>query len=540
MTEATVSPRVRTRVFTAGTVAVIVGVLLHLPDFVSAADNHYMMSSMGVSARMTVGMGLILAGTAAAVWAVAWRTAGLAKRLAPVSVQALEDRRLTGADAGRLAFFTVALVIDAMKPATLGFVMPGMKAEYHLTAYQVSLLPMMGLGGTVVGSLVWGAASDRIGRRSAMLLAVVMFVSTAICGVMPSYGWNLVMCFLMGLAAGGLLPVAFSLLAESLPRQRFRVVAVLVSGIGGAGGYLAAAGSWTLLNPTFGWRILWLLGLPTGLALLPFLRFVPESPRYLLLSGRPAEAEAAATRLGARLVSAPEADAPYAVAPAGGRRARRLALSAAIDGAGRPGRGTDVVVTWYGFAVGLVNLGLLTWLPTILPTATAHGVKNAAVLGEAAVVALPLTVLLSLLYARWRTTGSLAVVAACTGAAALGIAAWSAADLGRLTLFLLVVVVLTGINSAIAILGVYSADVYPTGMRGEASGAVAGATKLGGLVGPQVMAVALSVGGGVALPITVLSVPLVLAGAVIVRFGVRDRVPAPHPAAVAVGAPAAH
>src|SRR6185503_3287947 len=112
---------------------------------------------------------------------------------------------------------------------------------------------------------------------------------------------------------------------------------------------------------------------------------------------------------------------PYAVPPAGGRRARRLAMSAVIDGNGRPRRSTDAAVTSYGFAVGLVNLGLLTWLPTILPTATAHGVKNAAVLGQAAVVALPLTVVVSLLYARWRTTGSLAAVAACTGAAALGI-----------------------------------------------------------------------------------------------------------------------
>jgi putative MFS transporter len=41
-----------------------------------------------------------------------------------------------------------------------------------------------------------------------------MFIGTAICGAMPLFSWNLVMCFLMGASAGGLLPITFTLMAQ--------------------------------------------------------------------------------------------------------------------------------------------------------------------------------------------------------------------------------------------------------------------------------------------------------------------------------------
>ncbi len=64
---------------------------------------------------------------------------------------------------------------------------------------------------------MWGALADIYGRRASILLAAVMFVGTSICGAMPSFAWNLFMCFMMGLAAGGMLPVANALLAEIMP-----------------------------------------------------------------------------------------------------------------------------------------------------------------------------------------------------------------------------------------------------------------------------------------------------------------------------------
>ena len=57
---------------------------------------------------------------------------------------------------------------------------------------------------------------------------------------------------------------------------------MLVAGIGTALGFLLA--SWTAhwLIPTYGWRIMWFFGIPTGLALILLNRYIPESPRFLL------------------------------------------------------------------------------------------------------------------------------------------------------------------------------------------------------------------------------------------------------------------
>ncbi len=107
----------------------------------------------------------------------------------------------------------------------------------------MALLPFSALTGTVVGSFVWGALADIYGRRAAILLSSVMFIGTSICGAMPSFWWNVFMCFLMGAAAGGMLPVAYALLAEIMPTRHRGWCLVLVGGIGAVGGYLAASGS---------------------------------------------------------------------------------------------------------------------------------------------------------------------------------------------------------------------------------------------------------------------------------------------------------
>ena len=112
----------------------------------------------------------------------------------------------------------------------------------------------------------------------------------------------------MGLGAGGMLPIAFALLAEIAPVRNRGFLIVLLGGLGTVGGYLAASGLAALLEPTFGWRILWLLGLPTGLALLLLNRYIPESPRFLLARGQTDAARAIMRQFGVTIVD-PESSA---------------------------------------------------------------------------------------------------------------------------------------------------------------------------------------------------------------------------------------
>ena len=164
-----------------------------------------------------------------------------------------------------------------------------------------SLVPFAALAGTVAGSILWGFVADLYGRKASILLSAVMFVGTSICGAMPSLAWNIVMCFMMGAAAGGMLPVTYALLAEMMPSRHRGWSLVLVGGLGAVGGYFAASGLSALLQPIFGWRILWLANLPTGLTLVLLGGFIPESAKFLLSRGRAKEAEAVMRRFGAKM-----------------------------------------------------------------------------------------------------------------------------------------------------------------------------------------------------------------------------------------------
>src|SRR3954453_23090996 len=170
--------------------------------------------------------------------------------------------------------------------------------------------------------------ADRIGRRAAILLASLMFIGTSICGTMPSYGVNLFMCFLMGIAAGGMLPIVYALMAESVPAGPRGWLVVRHGGMGTVGGTPPAAGFAALLEPVYSWRALWLMNLPTGIAMLILNRWIPESPRFLLDQGRVDEASHVLAQYGVTLV---QADVQIPVHGDDGVRA----------GSGRPSLGAD-------------------------------------------------------------------------------------------------------------------------------------------------------------------------------------------------------
>ncbi|MFJ6770030.1 MFS transporter, partial [Kitasatospora sp. NPDC091257] len=192
--------------------------------------------------------------------------AGAALRGRPKSVEADSG---TGRR-GRLLILligTAALTIDISKTSTLGFVIPGMRAEYGLDPRAASLLAVCGLTGTATGALLFGVLTDRIGRRSSYLIATLGFTATSMCGSMPTFEGNLVMCALMGVAVGGLAPLLITLLTETVGGKVRGSVVVALSVVATAVGYLVAAGSALWLEPVFGWRILWLIGAPTGAVL---------------------------------------------------------------------------------------------------------------------------------------------------------------------------------------------------------------------------------------------------------------------------------
>ncbi|KAA6460453.1 MFS transporter [Acidobacteria bacterium AB60] len=460
--------------------------------FLMGKSEHYRLAGMPMGLDMLIGMGLIIGGTVATAYGLLPPRKTEDKTLEEIAPP--EDAPLTPAHWVQIVILAAALIIDVMKPATLGFVIPGMRAEYGLTFAGVTVLPFAALLGTTVGSFIWGLLADLYGRRATILLASVIFMGTSICGSMPSFAWNIFMCFMMGVGAGGLLPVAYALLAEIMPTRHRGWCLVLVGGVGSVGGYFATSTLSAWLQPTFGWRIMWLINLPLALILIAVSPLLQESARFLQSMGRLLEARETLARFG---IAVDRAWTPVAAA-------RRKIPQWPSE----PPKifGLTCALSLTALCVGFVNFGVLLWLPGSLMREGRTVGAASELIAQSSLIAAPTTLLVSWLYSTWSTKRTLVLTVAIT---TVGLIAILLRDLDNLPLLsspvLPVVLLIVGTSGIISVLLPYSAESYPLRIRGRATGWVAGFSKGGGLLaqglGTLALVPALGVtAGAVALP----------------------------------------
>ena len=504
--------------FWFGVIAVTGGVILHLPMYFMARNNGYRLAGMPMDRPMQIGMGAIVVGLIASLYGLFPRSATAnAAKASRIRVSAIDDAPLTLAHAGLLLTMTIAVTIDIMKPTALAFVMPGMSVEYGLEGplnlagtIPVAYVALSGIVGTVLGSFLWGWLGDRIGRRASILYAGIGFIGTSICGAMPSYSWNLVMCFLMGLVVGGMLPLCYALLAETIP-ARHRSWLMILIGADIAGAYILTSWLAVALVPTYSWRILWLIGLPTGLVFILLNKWIPESPRFLLANSRDAEARAVMERYGAVVVEQPASDLDIET-PVKSRWAQ-LASEELI--------GLTAVVGCLALGSGLVLFGFNLWIPSNLRTL---GYTDAdAILRNAALMGFPLTLLVAWMYGFWSSRNTILVLSSLTAAALFGFAiAGDGIVHNRGLLYALLIVPIWGISAVVAVLSVYSAEIYPTRIRSRGTGFVAGASKAGGVAIIGVVAFGVTT-PSIATIALIGAVPMTLAVILVALFGVETR-----------------
>ncbi|MFF4214493.1 MFS transporter [Streptomyces sp. NPDC001796] len=446
--------------------------------YFSAHDMGYAMAGMRPDASMLAGMALIVVGLAAVLYGLLpARRDDVRRAAARIRVTALDDAPLRKQHVALLVAMSIAVTIDTMKPITLSFVAPGMAREYGLLPVDkhahitVAWLPLVAITGTVVGSMVWGALSDLIGRRASILFAGALFLTTSICGVMPGFIWNLVMCALMGIGAGGMLPVGFTLLAETMPARHRGWLMVLVGG-NAVGAYLLVSWLSGALSPHYSWRILWLIGLPTGLLFIAISRWIPESPRYLIARGRTEEAKAVMARYGA---VAHEVRDDRAVNAEDDARVTDILRS--------PLAATSLTILCLGLGIGLVTYGFQQWVPTNLQQLGYTSVKADYTIRNAALIGLPFTVLAAWMYGTLGSRRTLMSLSAVTAASLGAFVLWGDQLVHtRFLLPLLLMLPTAGIGSLAATAVAYAAELYPTRIRTRGTGLAAAMTKAGGVM----------------------------------------------------------
>jgi putative MFS transporter len=463
--------------FWLGFALVTGGVLAHLPMYLMGKDMGYKLVGMPMGMTMKLGMVAILVGLVVSVYGLMPKVPPTnAALVSKIRVSALDDAPLTRAHWGLIATMMLAVTIDIMKPTALAFVIPGITLEYGLKGplnptgtIPVAYLSLSGIVGTVLGSFLWGWLGDRIGRRASILYAGIGFIGTSICGAMPEFSWNLVMCFVMGLAVGGMLPICYSLLAETIPARHRSWLMILV-GADIAGAYIITSWIAVALVPTYSWRILWLIGLPTGVLFLLLNRWIPESPRFLLANARDEEAHAVMKRFGAVIVE--QKNTELEVESRVRSRWSQLLSGELLW--------LTAIVGVLALGSGLVLFGFNLWIPSNLRKL---GFTDAdTILRNAALIGFPLTFVVAWMYGFWSSKKTIIVLTALTSAALLGfVFAGDAVVQNRGLLYVLLVIPIWGINSVVAVLSVYAAEIYPTRVRSRGSGFAAGASKAGGV-----------------------------------------------------------
>ncbi len=468
--------------------------------FLMGRDVHYRLAGMPMDTGMLIGMGLIIGGTAATAYGLLPPRRDDSSRMDEIAPP--EDAPLTRAHWVQIVILAAALIIDVMKPATLGFVVPGMRFEYGLSSSGVAVLPFVALLGTTVGSFIWGILADVYGRRATILLASVVFMGTSICGSMPSFAWNVFMCLMMGVGAGGMLPVAYALLAEIMPTRHRGWCLVLVGGIGSVGGYFATSALSAWLQPYFGWRIMWLINLPLAMILIAVSPLLQESARFLQSMGRLQEARDTLARFGISIDKAAPTRARLAPAEPSGPRIRRPKLL-----------GLTLALTLTALCVGFVNLGVLLWLPGSLMREGRSVGAASELIARSSLFAAPTVVLVSWLYSIWSTKRTLVLT---VGVTTLGLVAILLRDFRNIPSLsspvFSVVLLMVGTSGIISVLLPYAAESYPIRVRGRATGWVAGFSKGGGLLaqglGTLALVPALGVTAGIVVAPCLLSIVL--------------------------------
>jgi len=183
------------------------------------------------------------------------------------------------------------------------------------------------------------------------------------------------------------------------------------------------------------------------------------------------------------------------------------------------------VVLAYGLAWGVVNWGFISFLPTFLRAAGFSAATSSYLLFLSAFVAIPGTVLVAYTYGMWSSRRSMALFAVASIVCALGLA-WMApsAASNRAAIVSMLALLYAATGGVIAMLSPYTAEVFPTRLRGTGSGLSAGSSKLGGLLGAiGTVTGVISVSTGMLRPALLVSIPMAIAAIAVAARGLETR-----------------
>ncbi|MEH7435147.1 MFS transporter [Bacillus thuringiensis] len=171
-------------------------------------------------------------------------------------------------------------LFDAMDVGMLSFVMVALQKDWGLTSQEMGWIGSINSIGMAVGALIFGILSDKIGRKSVFIITLLLFsIGSGLTALTTTLAMFLVLRFVIGMGLGGELPVASTLVSESVEAHERGKIVVLLESFW-AGGWLIAALISYFVIPKYGWEVAMVLSAVPALYAL-YLRWnLPDSPRF--------------------------------------------------------------------------------------------------------------------------------------------------------------------------------------------------------------------------------------------------------------------
>src|SRR3979411_3317803 len=212
----------------------------------------------------------------------------------------LDSLRWSGFHTRVVVALGITWVLDGIEVTRAGSLAGALKESPALqfSNFDVGLANMAYLAGAVLGALGFGWLSDRIGRRKLFFITLALYLlataATALSWSVASYA---LFRFLTGAGIGGEYTAINSTIQELVPARYRGWTDLVINGSFWIGAAIGAFSAIVLLDPAvispdFGWRLAYCPGAGLGLIVFVMRMWIPESPRWLMIHGRPDEAHA--------------------------------------------------------------------------------------------------------------------------------------------------------------------------------------------------------------------------------------------------------